>query len=142
MINGLLPPTTAWLQAAIDALEGEAVFPISAWTQAVIVCLFAVTLLAFLVEMRRQQREWREFLRDNNKNWQDWLAARDADVCKALADVTASLRDLRGLLISHDRRVDDRIDRIVDTSSDHEQKTKPLAEIEREKPNGRASLRR
>jgi len=83
--------------------------PIDAWTQAVIVVLFAVILGLFLAEMRRQQREWREFLSDSDKRWQNWLAERDADICQSLRAITESLQELRAMLLSHDQHVDERV---------------------------------
>lgn len=106
------------------------IIPMSAWAQAVFVCLFivfAVILFRLLSNQQEwyseQQDKWQKFISARDIAWQDWMdraesrtAARLEDVTEALGKVAEKLEAHDEKVISklneHDRRTDDRIDKI------------------------------
>lgn len=150
MTGGLL--LVLW---GMQIIEAGDVVPIEAWVQAAIVVLFAILLLAFLAEIRKNQTAWQDFLnkRDEqmrafldtqNGQWQSFLrlqneqmrhdiAEQYTSTCEAIKDMAEAINTLRSQLIQHDQRVDERIERAERSGS--EVKTKPLDEKTRS--NGR-----
>lgn len=94
--------------------------PLSAWQDAVYVCLFIVMIIVVLGWQSRQQKQWQDFSDDQNTKWQNgiadldarwqrWLEKQNVRDRESMKSITEAIERLSVKMDAHDQKVESRI---------------------------------
>jgi hypothetical protein len=101
--------------------------PMTAWEQAVIVCLFIVGFLGIMGYLLRwtakresgwqsfikqQTDSWHKVVSEQNQKWQDWMGEQRVAEERSMTKICESVEALGKKLDAHDSKVEARIERI------------------------------
>lgn len=105
-------------------------FPLTAWEQIAVVCVFALIFISIIVAMlnwfskerkstqvfqSEQQKQWQLAIKEMNLSWQHWLDEQSSRECASMDKVTEALDRLAAKIDDHDGKVEDRFNRAVTT---------------------------
>lgn len=83
--------------------------PESGWVQAVFVCLFLVLVVSVFGWVMKLQKNWQDFITENNREWREWMEAQEERRAKVICDMTIALNSLAKEIQEHDSKVEARI---------------------------------
>jgi len=75
-------------------MDGVELFPLTAWQQAAIVCLFIVLVILLLNWFSKQSKNWQDFIDRSNEKWREFNREQREENNCAMNDVKGSLQDL------------------------------------------------